>query len=83
MAVRNYVHQYTMRLTDEKIIDENVSENSDMEDYYPLIRHTVRRVRVNARRREEGTGWDETIVFTDKPYFVKNEDYKSLQSLGK
>lgn len=69
MAVRNYVHQYTMRLTDEKIIDENVSENSDMEDYYPLIRHTVRRVRVNARRREEGTGWDETVRLLSLSFF--------------
>ncbi|KAM0729283.1 hypothetical protein ACS0PU_004637 [Formica fusca] len=64
MAVRHYAHQYTMRLTDEKNTDANVSsENSDMEDYYPLIHHTMNStiVEVNARRRGKGTGWNETI----------------------
>ncbi|XP_050453789.1 venom dipeptidyl peptidase 4-like isoform X3 [Cataglyphis hispanica] len=67
MAVRHYAHQYTMRLTDEKNTDANVSsENSDMEDYYPLIHHTMNNaiVDVSARRRGKGTGWNETDLMT-------------------
>jgi len=64
MAVRHYAHQYTMRLTDEKITDGNVSsENSDVEDYYPLIHHSANGmiINANARRRAKEVGWDETV----------------------
>lgn len=64
MAVRHYAHQYTMQLTDEKIIDGNVSsESGDEEDYYPLIRRTMNSAIVNAntRRRRKETGRDETV----------------------
>lgn len=64
MAVRHYAHQYTMQLTDEKIIDGNVSsESSDEKDYYPLIRHTMNSAIVNAntRRRGKEASWDETV----------------------
>ncbi|XP_011688871.1 PREDICTED: prolyl endopeptidase FAP-like [Wasmannia auropunctata] len=68
MAVRHYAHQYTMRLTDEKIADGNVSsENSDAEDYYPLVHHSVNTAMVNnanARRRAKEAGWDETDLMT-------------------
>lgn len=52
-----------MRLVDQKIIDGNVSENSDAEDYYPLIHHSANSTMVsaNARRRTKETGWDETV----------------------
>ncbi|KYN35709.1 hypothetical protein ALC56_09909 [Trachymyrmex septentrionalis] len=62
MAVRHYAHQYTMRLVDEKIIDGNVSENSDAEDYYPLIHHSANdtMVSANARRQPKEAGWIET-----------------------
>ncbi|EGI57593.1 hypothetical protein G5I_14334 [Acromyrmex echinatior] len=61
MAVRHYAHQYTMRLVDEKI-DGNVSENSDAEDYYPLIHHSASgtMVSANARRQPKEAGWDKT-----------------------
>lgn len=52
-----------MRLTDEKIADENVSsENSDVEDY-PLIPHNANgtMVNANARRRAKEAAWDETV----------------------
>jgi len=63
MAVRHYAHQYTMRLVDEKIIDGNVSENSDAEDYYPLIHHSANdtMVSANARRQPKEAGWIETV----------------------
>ncbi|XP_050453784.1 venom dipeptidyl peptidase 4-like isoform X1 [Cataglyphis hispanica] len=85
MAVRHYAHQYTMRLTDEKNTDANVSsENSDMEDYYPLIHHTMNNaiVDVSARRRGKGTGWNETVsvhrvriisLITDSDLMTKNK----------
>lgn len=60
MAVRHYAHQYTMQLTNEKIIDGN-SESSDEEDYYPLIRRTMNSAIVNANRRGKETGRDETV----------------------
>jgi len=63
MAVRHYAHQYTMRLVDEKIIDGNVSENSDAEDYYPLIHHSTNgtMVSANACRQSKEVGWDKTV----------------------
>lgn len=64
MAVRHYAHQYTIRLTDEKIIDENVSsENSETEDYYPLIHHSANGTMVNANalRRAKEANWNETV----------------------
>ncbi|XP_011066931.1 PREDICTED: prolyl endopeptidase FAP-like isoform X2 [Acromyrmex echinatior] len=65
MAVRHYAHQYTMRLVDEKI-DGNVSENSDAEDYYPLIHHSASgtMVSANARRQPKEAGWDKTDLMT-------------------
>lgn len=88
MAVRHYAHQYTMRLTDEKNTDANVSsENSDMEDYYPLIHHTMNSavVEVNARRRGKGTGWDETVRLLSLSSFNLNiiTSDKSLYYLEK
>lgn len=64
MAVKHYAHQYTMQLTDEKIADGNVSsENSDVEDYYPLIHRSVNGVMANAEaRRRAKEGW-ETVRF--------------------
>ncbi|KYM91652.1 hypothetical protein ALC53_01409 [Atta colombica] len=63
MAVRHYAHQYTMRLVDEKIIDGNVSENSDAEDYYPLIHYSTNgtMVSANARRQSKEVGWDKMM----------------------
>ncbi|XP_011861270.1 PREDICTED: uncharacterized protein LOC105558290 [Vollenhovia emeryi] len=52
MAVRHYAHQYTVQLTDEKITGGNVSsENSDAEDYYPLIHRSANGTMVNADAR--------------------------------
>jgi hypothetical protein len=71
MAVRHYAHQYTMRLTDEKIADGNVSsENSDAEDYYPLIHHSTNGATVNANacRRAKEVGWNETVRLL--PFFL-------------
>jgi len=53
-----------MQLTDEKITDGSVSsENSDVEDYYPLIHHSANGmiINANARRRAKEAGWDETV----------------------
>jgi len=59
MTVRHYAHQYAMWLTDEKIADGNVSsENSDVEDYFPLIHRRANGAMANAearRRAKEGT----------------------------
>lgn len=78
MAARHYAHQYAMRLTDEKIADGNVSgENSDVEDYYPLIHRSVNGAMASAeaRRRAREAGW-ETVKFHICLVRV------SLQSLG-
>ncbi|KYM94979.1 hypothetical protein ALC62_14574 [Cyphomyrmex costatus] len=84
MAVRHYAHQYTMRLVDEKIADGNVSsENSDVEDYYPLIHHSTNdtMVSASARRQTKETGWDETVrlflSFLTFPSFFTREHSKS------
>ncbi|EFN76738.1 hypothetical protein EAI_04486 [Harpegnathos saltator] len=62
MAVRHYAHQYTVQLTEKKITDGNVSsESSDVDDYYPLIHHSVSGSTLdrNARRRVMEANWDE------------------------
>lgn len=62
MAVRHYARQYMVQLTDdEKVTDGNVSsENSDAEDYYPLIHHSMSGTTA-ARGRTKELGWDETV----------------------
>lgn len=59
MAVRHYAYQYKMRTTEEKITDGNVSsENSDIEDYYPLMYHgTI----INARSRQKQIHLEEMV----------------------
>lgn len=64
MAARHYARQYTMQLTEKKITDGNISsESSDIDDYYPLIHHSVSGTTLdrNARRRMIETGWDEVV----------------------
>lgn len=87
MAVRHYAHQYTVRLTDEKIIDGNVSsENSDAEDYYPLIQHSANGTTVNAGRRAREASRDETVrpflslfaLFITLNLFLKSDKPVSL-----
>jgi len=67
--VRHYAHQYAMWLTDEKIADGNVSsENSDVEDYFPLIHRRANGAMANAGARRRAK--EETVRFCFNICFV-------------
>jgi len=66
MAVKHYAHQYAIWLTDEKIADGNVSsDNSDVEDYFPLIHRGANGAMANAgaRRRAKQVRFCFNICF--------------------